>query len=177
MANEHPETALAELIRYNNWANQQVLEACQNIDEELLDTEIPGAYGSIRDTLVHIFRAEAGYVRLMGVKRPQPPFQREDQPSIAEITDYAAQVGQALLDTVNRVPLTFPISEEWQGQQLHYNALLVFIQTINHGIEHRTNITTILNQEQLAPPAVDGWAYMLAHRDRFEPEGDDQSPT
>jgi hypothetical protein len=43
----------------------------------------------------------------------------------------------------------------------------VYNQIIIHGIEHRTNITTILNQGLLTPPEVDGWAYMDAHPDRF----------
>jgi hypothetical protein len=37
-------------------------------------------------------------------------------------------------------------------------------------IEQRTNITTILNQGLQTPPDVDGWAYLDAHRDRFELE-------
>lgn len=168
-----PETMLAELIRYNNWANQQVLEACQKLGADQLATQIPGAYGTIRDTLAHIITSEAGYVRLLTGSRPQPSFQWEDQPGLAELNAYAAQVGQALVDTVNRVRLTDRISEEWQGRQLHYNALVVFLQIVNHGIEHRTNITTILNQKQQAPPDVDGWGYLLAHLDRFEPKGDD----
>jgi len=168
-----PETILAELIRYNNWANQQVLEACQNLGEDQLATQIPGAYGTIRDTLAHIITSEAGYVRLLTGSRPQPPFQWEDQPSLAELKAYAAQVGQALVDTVNHVPLTHRLSEEWQGRQLRYDALLVFIQIVNHGIEHRTNITTMLNQNQQNPPGVDGWSYLLAHPDRFGPERED----
>jgi len=31
-----PETTMAEFIRYNNWANQQVLEACQKLTEDQL---------------------------------------------------------------------------------------------------------------------------------------------
>ena len=171
--NAQPETTLTELIRYNNWASQQVLETCQKLGEDQLATPIPGAYGTIRDTLTHMITSEASYVRLLTGSRPQPSFQWEDQPSLAELMTFAAQVGQALVDAVNRVPLTHRLSEEWQGRQLHYNALLVFIQVVNHGIEHRTNITTVLNQKQQNPPGVDGWSYLLAHLGRFEPKRDD----
>ena len=168
-----PETTLAELIRHNNWANQQVLEACQKLDEEQLATPIKGGMGTIRETLIHIIRSEAGYIRLLTGEHPEPPFQWEDRPSLTEIKAFSIQVGQALVEAVKNVPLTKPLSEEWEGQHLRYNAQLVLIQTINHGVEHRTNITTVLNQKGLNPPSVDGWSYMLAHRDRFEPKGDE----
>jgi uncharacterized damage-inducible protein DinB len=69
-----PETTMAEFIRYNNWANQQVLEACQKLTEDQLAATMPGAYGSIRDTLEHIIEGEAFYVGLLTGNRPQPPF-------------------------------------------------------------------------------------------------------
>jgi uncharacterized damage-inducible protein DinB len=56
-----PETTFVEFIRYNNWANQQILKACQKLSEEQLATSTPGAYGMIRDTLEHKIRAEAYY--------------------------------------------------------------------------------------------------------------------
>ena len=45
---------------------------------------------------------------------------------------------------------------------------LLFIQVINHGIEHRTNVTTILSGLGLTAPEVDGWGYLFAHPEPFE---------
>ena len=81
---------------------------------------------------------------------------------------YAAQVGQALEDAAYRLGPTDRVYQEWQGRKVHYEALAVFIQIVNHGIEHRTNITTILNHEQQPRPDVDGWGYLWAHTDRFD---------
>jgi hypothetical protein len=36
-----PETIRIEFIRYNNWATHQVLQACQNLSEDQLDTAAP----------------------------------------------------------------------------------------------------------------------------------------
>lgn len=163
----HSESTFMELILYNNWANQQVLQACQNLSEDQLAAMIPGAYGTIRDTLAHIIRAEAGYIRLLTGSRPEPPFQWQATPGVADLTSYAAQVGKALVDVAQRIIPTDPVVEEEDGQQYHYQALAVFIQIINHGIEHRTNITTVLNQGPQKPPDVDGWGYLNAHPDRF----------
>ena len=165
-----PETTLAEFIRYNNWANQQVFEACQKLSEDQLAATMPGSYGTIRDTLQHIIEGEEFYVGLLTSHRPQPPFQWEARPSLAEMRDYATQVGNALVDAIHHIRPTGRVQEEDQGNTFHYQALAVFIQIINHGVEHRTNITTILSAEQHTPPAVDGWGYLSAHLDRFDYE-------
>lgn len=161
------ESTFLEFIRYNNWANQRVLQACQNLNEDQLAAMIPGAYGTIRDTLEHIIRGELHYLRLLTGSYPQPNFEWEARPGLTEMTAYAAQVGKALVEMAQRILPTDQVVEEDEGEQFHYQALAVFIQIINHGIEHRTNITTILNQGLQTPPDVDGWGYLDAHPDRF----------
>ncbi len=53
----HPEPTRIEFIRYNHWANQQVVAALKNLSEGQLAATMPGAFGSIRDTLQHILSA------------------------------------------------------------------------------------------------------------------------
>jgi uncharacterized damage-inducible protein DinB len=165
-----PETTLAEFIRYNNWANQQLMKACQKLSEEQLAATLPGSYGTIRDTLEHIIQGEEFYVELLTGHRPQPPFRWDAKPGVAEMRDYATQVGNALVQAIHHIRPRDRVHEEEQGNTYYYQALAVFIQIINHGVEHRTNITTILSAEQLAPPAVDGWGYLSAHLERFDYE-------
>jgi uncharacterized damage-inducible protein DinB len=168
------ESTFLEFILYNNWANQQVLQACQKLSEEQLAAVIPGAYGTIRDTLEHIIRSEGYYLTLLTGSRPQPLFIWGTWPGFTEMAAYAAHIGNALVDMAQHTLPTGQVAVEYQGKILHYQALAVFIQIINHGIEHRTNITTILNQGLQSPPDVDGWGYLSAHPDRFEVKGSDE---
>ena len=163
-----PETTLIELIRYNNWANAQVLTACQQLTPEQLAATVPGTYGIIHRTLGHLIAAEADYVGRMTGDGPQPPFKWEDEPSVDEISAFAGQVADALLDAAQRIPPTQLVHEEENGLFIDYQARHLFMQAINHGIEHRTNITTILSSLGLPALEVDGWAYLFAHPDRFE---------
>jgi uncharacterized damage-inducible protein DinB len=164
---QQPESTLIEFIRYNNWANAQVLAACVELTTEQLASAAPGAYGSIHRTLGHLVSAEADYIGRMTGEGPQPPFRWEDRPSVAEIAAFAVHVGEALLDTVQRVPSTQLVHEEEDGQFMDYHARHLFLQVVNHGIEHRTNITTILSGLGLPAPEVDGWAYLMTHPERF----------
>jgi uncharacterized damage-inducible protein DinB len=162
------EPTLVELIRYNNWANAEVIGACQELGADHLAASAPGAFGTIRDTLGHIVRAEADYVGRLTGQRPQPAYKWEDQPAVADVSAFAAQVAGALLDAVQRIPPMHMVHEEEGGQTLDYQARALFIQVINHGIEHRTNITTILSSLGQPAPEVDGWGYLWSHRDKFE---------
>ena len=164
------ESTLVELIRYNNWANTQVLAACQELTTDQLAAAAPGTYGSIHETLGHIIHAEASYVGRLTGDRPQPPFKWEDGPSLADLSTFAEEVADALLGAVQGTAPDQIVHEEEDGLFADYQARVLFIQVINHGIEHRTNITTILSGLGLPAPQVDGWGYAWAHPDRFEVE-------
>lgn len=162
-----PESILIELIRYNNWANAQILATCRDLSPDQLVATAPGTYGTIHATLRHIIRAEADYVGRMTGDSPNPTFKWEDAPSLVEISAYAEQVGLAFLEAVQHVALTQIVHEEEDGKFIDYQASHLFIQAIDHGIEHRTNITTILSGLGLPTPEVDGWGYLFTHPDRF----------
>ena len=163
-----PETTLIELIRYNNWANAQILAICQKLTTDQLAAAAPGTYGTIHSTLGHMIRAEADYIGRITGQRLQPTFIWEDGPALADISGFATQVADALLDVVQRTPPTQMVHEEENGLTMDYQARHLFMQAINHGIEHRTNITTILGGLGIAIPEIDGWGYLFAHADRFE---------
>jgi uncharacterized damage-inducible protein DinB len=163
-----PEPTLIELIRYNNWANAQVLAACQALTADQLATAAPGAYGTIHETLGHIIYAEADYIGRLTGNRPQPAFKWQEGPSVADLSVFAEQVAHALLDAVRRIPPDHMVHEEEDDQTMDYQARFLFLQVINHGIEHRTNITTILSGALGLPELeVDGWGYLFSHPDRF----------
>ena len=85
------------------------------------------------------------------------------------MTGYAAQVGTALLEMARNTDPQARIRLNYDGRPIDFEARAIFIQIINHGIEHRTNITTILNQDAQAAPELDGWSYLMANPDRFRP--------
>lgn len=165
---EHqPEAFLTEFIRYNNWANTQVLAACQALSEEQLATAAPGAYGSIFATLAHMIMAEADYVGRVTGEMPEPPFKRGDDVSVADLAAFNQRVGLLLLDVAQRTPLSQIVHEEEDGQFIDYEARLLLMQAVIHGIEHRTNVTTIINSLGISLPELDAWGYLFTHPETF----------
>ncbi len=163
-----PEPTLIEFVLYNRWANQQLLATCLNLDENVLTADIPGALGSIQETFVHLLRAEARLLNRINGTAPQPPFQWEDGPSLAQMAEFAAQVSAAFMDNVKNVSPTQNVHQESDGWEFDYQARLIFMSLIYHGIAHRTDITTFLNSHGITVPELDVWGYQEAYPDRFQ---------
>lgn len=149
---------LTHFYRHNRWANQHMFEACRDLSESQLDTAVQGTYGSLRDTLVHLLRAEVGYVhRLTGKPRL---FGREDPfPGIDPSLEILDQTGAMLeeisetLDPHRKIEVGPP-----DDPQL-VPGFVVLLQAVNHATEHRSQIATILTQIGRQPPELDMWAY------------------
>jgi uncharacterized damage-inducible protein DinB len=138
-----PEPTLVEFVRYNQWANQQLLTICMNLDKELLTASMPGAYGSILETFAHLLRAEAGFLKRIHGTGPQPTFKWEESPSLAQMATFAAQVAESFMDTIRRVPPTQNVHEEGNGWIFDYQARLIFMSLFYHGVAHRTSTAEV----------------------------------
>lgn len=163
-----PEPTLVEFVRYNQWANQQVLAICMTLDKKLLTTGIPGTYGSMLESFGHLLRAEADFLKRIHGTGPLPAFNWEDGPSLAQMATYAAQVSEAFMETIEHVPPTQNVHEEGNGWTFDYHARLIFMSLAYHGIAHRTDMTTFLNSQGVALPELDIWGYQSAYPDRFQ---------
>lgn len=163
-----PEPTLVEFIRYNQWANQQLLTVCMNLDEELLTAAIQGTAGSILETFGHILRAEASFLQRIYGTSPQPAFNWEDIPSLEQMATFAVQLGTAFINTAQHVSPTENVHEEDNDWTFDYQARLIFMSLAYHGIAHRTDITTFLNSQGVALPELDIWGYQAAYPDRFQ---------
>ena len=153
--------AIEAMFHQNLWANLKLIEACEGLDDAVLDASVPGTYGSIRATLAHLVRAEAGYYgRLTGVQFDRSAW--GDTPTLAQLKEAARYTGEGLLREAPRVQPSDTLSVQWEGKTNEFPASIILVQAINHATEHRAHITTILTQQGVTPPDLDGWSYMLA---------------
>jgi uncharacterized damage-inducible protein DinB len=44
---------LVEMLRYNRWANEILLEACRTLADEHLDAALPAISGTVRELVIH----------------------------------------------------------------------------------------------------------------------------
>jgi uncharacterized damage-inducible protein DinB len=157
-----------EFLFYNRWANLRLIDALRDLTVEQLESSNPGAYGNIYDTFRHIVQAEARYCSRVTGALLDPPFAWGDHPTLDEIRLYTEQVSSALLEAAGQMVAAGSIPVKWDdGSVIHLKPMNWLIQVINHGVEHRTNITTILAQLGIEAPGLDGWSYTKANLDRM----------
>lgn len=163
-----PEPTVIEFFQYNHWANQELMRICIKLSDEIITANLPGSYGSIRDTFAHILKAEISFLKRIHGTYPQPGFTWEENPSLSQMMAYETELNEALLDTLQRVPVTQNVHEEGDGWTFDYQARLIFMSVVYHGIAHRTDITTVLNQKGISLPELDVWGYQSAYPERFQ---------
>ena len=153
-------TVLIELFRHNTWANERLLEVCAGLDDARLGATGDGTFGSVRDTLVHLFGAQGRYVHSLNGEAPANMVsEREPLPGFETLRASATETGRALEELAMRADSMAPIKREWQGQTVELPVALLMTQAINHATEHRAHINTILTQAGVEPPGLDGWAW------------------
>ncbi len=153
-------TGLPDFFQYNLWANLRLLDACAQLSDAQLDATTRGTFGSVRETLMHIFAAEEGYARHWHFTGAAPTPQLKELttfPGFDELRRRAERSGKELI----------AVAEQGELNQILYldegtyeaPVIVVLIQAINHGIDHRSQIATLLSQQDIMPPDLDGWSY------------------
>jgi uncharacterized damage-inducible protein DinB len=152
---------LADCFRYNLWANQRLLDACAEMSDAQLDAPaMAGMFGTVRQTLLHLFTAEEGYARHYRFTGTAPTPRLADVstfPGFDELRRRAQSSGEELIAVAERGDLGRILSLD--AGTYEAPVIIVLIQAINHGIDHRSQIATLLSQQGLALPDLDGWAY------------------
>jgi uncharacterized damage-inducible protein DinB len=154
-------SVLTKLFHHNTWANLKLLDFCEGLNDEQLDTSAIGCYGSVRETVVHIANSEVDYVNLATGKTARVPLPTAQFPGFEVLKEGMLWAGDELLqlalaaspDTIVRV--TRP-----QEPVYEYPLTSFIVQVLNHSTEHRTQISTIITQLGIEPPVMSGWKYM-----------------
>ncbi len=149
---------LVRLFEHHHWANLRAVEACAALADAHLDATVPGTFGSIRVTLMHIAGAEQSYVRRLSGRQPTYSA-REGWPGAERLRHALDESGRALIELAGRADPDEVLMTESQGRPSPLPVATVYIQAINHATEHRSQIATILTQQGIEPPDFSGWAW------------------
>ena len=151
---------LAELFRHNLWANLILIDLCLTLPEEILETNVPGTYGGIRETLTHLVGAEERYLLALagGSKRFNATLE-ETAPDLATLREHARQSGERFVAYAGTVEGNPTLDVTWHGQSYKMPTAFYLVQAINHSTEHRSQIKIALTQAGISPPELDGWTW------------------
>jgi uncharacterized damage-inducible protein DinB len=149
------------MFEHNLWANEKLLSFCAGLDDEVLESSLEGHYGTIREMLWHIVRAEVTYHAVLTTPRPEERRLSEHPvPPVNDMLELNSKAGTALIETARTGPADAFVEGERFGEHYRFPATAMFIQAIDHATEHRTQISAILTLKGIEPPSVDGWTYL-----------------
>ena len=157
-------------LRHDVWATEKLLERCRALTEEQLELTVPGTYGSIRLTFVHIVAAAERYLRrFMHVPEPLLDEDADADATLDEIALHLPHLREGVerLFTGTDFDPDRVIRDERRRRAgdppLGITAWVLVTQFAHHGSDHRAHIGTILGAHGLEVPEVDVWAYGSAN--------------
>ena len=151
------ENILEKLFEHNNWANDQIIQACSALSDEQLDAEPHSATrGSIRVTLTHLVSSQRGYLALLTLPVEERPRVR---PAFAELQESARLSSEGLLALARGWSTKPPQAQLQTTNGYLVEPWVVMLQVINHATEHREQIKSMLTALGVTPPDMDGWSF------------------
>ncbi len=148
---------LTKLFEHNNWANLQIINACSALSDRQLDEKpLSASTWSIRDALTHLVESQRGYLSLLTL----PPEARNQPPlAFAELKESAIESGEELL-SLRQEKATGKLKNRIRTKDGYFvDPWVVTVQVINHGNDHRRQISGMLRALGVAPPVLDGWSF------------------
>ncbi len=153
---------LREIIEHHIWANETLYAFCETLTEEYLALTVPGTFGPVHKTLVHIAEAEQIYLSRI----PETGIARtvDDEaavlPPVAELRGVLRETGAAWHAVLARWPDDYVFSYRTrEGNDERKTVSFSVVQMLDHGAEHRNHVRTILSSHGVEPPEIDGWSW------------------
>ena len=156
------------LLDYNYWARDRALACAESLPPEQLSRDLGSSFGSVLDTLVHIYFAEWIWHRRWSGESPSGPPDTRRLMSVAALREAWLPLEQQIrrlaeglgpsglagtLDytSMNGQPAT---SAYWQ----------MIVHVVNHGSYHRGQMATLMRQLGAKPaPSTDMIVFFREH--------------
>jgi uncharacterized damage-inducible protein DinB len=124
---------LAELHRFNAWANRRLLAAVRRLEPELLQERREGMYNTILGVLSHLAGVELGYLCLMRSQPFEPPSGKLD-----DVERALEEAGEGLIELARRGPLDGTFHIPWFDRD--FTIAQGLRQVLTHSINHRADV-------------------------------------
>lgn len=134
----------------NRWANRRVLAAAGTLDVAQFVEDRGNSFGSVRDTLAHIFGAEWVWLRRWQGNSPgayPPAGEFESAAPFEERWEDLDRERDAFLASLTEEALDRVVSyDNVQGERWRYPLRSMLQHVANHSTYHRGQVVTLLRQ-------------------------------
>lgn len=147
------------LYDYCHWANRKLFAVISRLTPEQFTSPVVENYGSIRNTMVHVISAEAGWLERCGGPKRGPrlnPAEFSDAQSVIELCNGVEANMRGFLPTLNDQDLLRDAEYTIDGTQTFSMPMGELLQhAANHGVHHRGQVALLLRLLGYAPGNLD----------------------
>ena len=147
------------LFQYNLWADLRTLDACSALTNEQFTRDLGSSFGSIRDTLAHLYGAEWVWNERFHDRSPSGLPPESTYPDLASVGAKLEEMDHYYIDYVGK------LTPQDLERVLRYRCLAggesanplwqCLHQLTNHATYHRGQIVTMLRQLGVKPVSTD----------------------
>lgn len=153
---------------YGRWANERLMSAIERLTPQEFTKDIGAGKGSIRNTLVHIMSAEAGWLARCGGPQRGARLNPRDFPTLGSVRDARNQVDQQVnefLASLTDEDLQRKITYSLDGKDNLKGILGEMMEhAANHGVHHRGQVSFMLRMLGQSPKDIDLLMYYAEKR-------------
>jgi uncharacterized damage-inducible protein DinB len=151
---------LGDAFAHHEWATERLIDACEALTHEQLDTTVAGTYGSIIETLHHLVESDRWYLGFFPAGEPLAGIDEKPILGLAQLRSEMQRNGAAWGQVLARqADPEADVPEQGDGWEFHAPVSFRLAQVIHHGTDHRSQVCTALTSLGVAPPEIDLWAY------------------
>ncbi len=158
---------IRSLLEYNEWANDQVLEAASGLSEEELGREMGASFESVQGNLVHTVGAQVVWLaRWTGSERDEVPEPGRGQTleAIREAYETCHEGLRRFVESLGERDIARTVSYvDFRGNAQERPLWQVMLQLTNHGTHHRAE-TAMLLTSLGKPPKQLSYVYFELER-------------
>ena len=152
------------LFRYNDWANERILDTAEKVSPEELAAENDFGWGSLRGALTHLMDAEYAWRILLKENRHVGELPPEAFPDVAAIRARWSEERAALRDYLGGLSdddLVGTVVYEGMGKTYTRVLWHCLAHVVNHGTQHRAECAAILTGFGHSPGNLDFAEFLL----------------
>jgi uncharacterized damage-inducible protein DinB len=153
---------IEQYFRQNLWANLAILDVLEPLGDRAKELIVDGVFADAYTTMVHVIASETGY--LAQIKEAGEPiaWTRGERPGWDRLRDLAHQTGarfQQVAQALDGDPIQRGV---YRDEPYVMRTSLLLLQAYNHGVDHRSQVKTILSVHGIDFPELDGWTWSLS---------------
>jgi uncharacterized damage-inducible protein DinB len=147
------------LFQYNAWADRRLLDVCGSLTNEQFQRNLGSSFGSVRDTLAHLYGAGWAWNERFQGHSPTAMNPAGTFSDLASVRAKLKELDQSYIDYVNKLTaqdLERVIRYKSFAGDEYSNPLWQSLhQLTNHATYHRGQVVTMLRQLGVKPVSTD----------------------